>query len=272
MSRRLMVSIAVLVAAALIGGGWLWLRRDTAQPVSIDDALDRLEQSPTQPSSSSATTLSDAPTRPAPGVYRYTGSGQEKLSVPPLSQSQGPTIPATVEHLDDGCWSIRFDYSTNHWQSWTYCPNGTDLVETGGESWQRWMVGATAITNLTSATCDQSMVLPADRRPNQVWQASCVVTNESVSGEALSAGPYTFLGEEDIDVDGATVRASRFLRERTITGAQEGTERSDVWFAVETGLPLRNERVVQVETDTPVGTSTYTEEARFDLASLDPAG
>lgn len=270
MRRRLVVVVALLVGAAVIGAGWLWLGRDAARPVTIDEARERAGEGSTEPPGT-GTSAPGSPIRPAAGVYRYTGSGGERLSLPPLSQDQGPTIPAAVSHLDDGCWSIRFDYSTNHWQSWTYCPQGGDLVETGGRSWQRWMVGTTAITNLTSASCETSVALPAERRPGQVWEARCTATNESVEGEAVSAGPLTFVGEEDLDVGGKTVRAARFLRERTLTGAQTGTERTDLWLAVDTGLPLRNERELRVEADTPIGRSTYTEEAHFELADLDPA-
>ena len=252
--------------------GWFALGRDRARPVSVDEARDRTTTTLTPDGSSSTTTPdgSGAPVRPAAGVYEFTGSGTEELSLPPLSQDQGPTIPATVEHGAAGCWSIRFDYSTNHWQTWSYCVRGTDLVEVGGLTWQRWMVGATAITNLTTSTCDDAPVLPAEREADQEWTARCTSTNEAVSGEAVSEGPYRFVGEETVAVGGVDVVTAHFVREREMSGAQEGTERSEVWFAVESGLPVRNEREIAVETDTPVGASTYTERGEFRLTGLDP--
>jgi hypothetical protein len=273
--RRYRWVIAVVAVAAIVGIGWVWLQRDTARPVTIDEARDRFDgsTSTTGPGSSSTTAPEehDAPDRPAAGVYEYSGSGTAHLSIPPLSQDQGPTIPGTVTHLDGGCWTIRFDYSSNHWQSWTYCPDGADLVENGGESWQRWIIGAAAITNLTTATCEDAPMLPAQREPGQSWDHRCVTTNESVSGEAVSAGPYTFVGEETLDVGGTPVQAAHFRRERTLSGAQSGTEQTDAWFATDTGMPLRNERSLRVETDTPVGHSTYTEDGSFELTSLEPA-
>ena len=77
------------------------------------------------------------PLRPAPGVYQYRGEGTEHLDKPPLTQSQGPDIPGTVTHLEGGCWRLRVDYSTNHWQSWDYCPAGTGLTERAGAFFQR---------------------------------------------------------------------------------------------------------------------------------------
>ena len=49
--------------------------------------------------------------RPSPGVYEYTGSGTEKLTLPPLSQAEGPTMPGTVTLQGSDCWVFRIDYS-----------------------------------------------------------------------------------------------------------------------------------------------------------------
>jgi hypothetical protein len=281
--RWLVIGLVVAVLAGV--AGWLAVGRGRARPVTLDEARARTTTTgpggPSVPSSEpdgsggpSSTDGGGSPALvlPVAGVYEYTGSGRERLSLPPLSQDQGPTIPATVEYGDPGCWSIRFDYSTNHWQTWSYCLRGTDLVEVGGLSWQRWMIGATAITNLTTSTCDDAPVLPADREPEQEWVGRCTSTNEAVEGEAVSEGPYRYVGEETVEVDGVDVVTARFVRERAMSGAQEGTERSEVWFAVDSGLPVRNERAISVATDTPVGASTYTEDGGFELAALEPVG
>lgn len=251
--------------AVLVGGGLLLTLRNDARPVSVEEAKDRT-------TSSTAPVEQPATRRPEPGVYRYEGSGSEELSTPPLSQDQGPTMPGTVELGDDGCWTFRIDYSTNHWQSWDHCPEGDDVVEAGGQSWQRWMIGPTAITNLSDFTCDAgAMLAPADPAPDEEWNARCVGTNEAVDGEAVSEGTYRFVAEEDVEVGDTTVTAHRFVRERTMSGAQVGTERSEVWYAVDTGLLLRNERTIEARTDTPIGESTYTETGEFHLVSVDPA-
>lgn len=273
--RRWLIVGVALVAVVMVAG-WLALGRNRARPVSIDEARARTStttssEDPSGPPSTGGPG-EGALVRPAAGVYEFAGSGREGLSLPPLSQDQGPTIPATVEHGDPGCWSIRFDYSTNHWQTWSYCIRDADLVEVGGLTWQRWMIGATAITNLTTSTCDDAPVLPAVREPDQEWPGTCTSINEAVSGEAVSEGPYRYVGEETLEVGGAEVVAAHFVREREMSGAQEGTERSEVWFAVDSGLPVRNERAISVATDTPVGASTYTEDGEFRLTSLEPVG
>ena len=91
-----------------------------------------------------------------------------------------------------------------------------------------------------------------------------------MEGETVSAGTYRAVGEESIDVGGTEVRTQHFSSERTMTGAQTGTERSELWFALDTGLPVRNERSITADSDTPIGTTTYTEEGAFSLVSTEP--
>jgi hypothetical protein len=266
---RWAVAIGSLGVAVIAAGLYLTLR-DNARPVTVDEARSRTTSTAAGDDTGDAGGV-DGPARPAAGVYLYEGSGSESLSTPPLSQSQGPEMPATVEHHDGGCWSLRIDLSSNHWQRWDYCPDGADLVEMGGESWQRWMIGTTAITNLSTFECDEgSVVLPARRAPDQSWDARCTGTNEAVEGTTVSQGPYRFIGDELVEVDGRDVPSLHFAQERTMSGSQRGQERAEVWLDAETGLLLRLEREVDVRSDTPIGESTYTESASFRLISLDP--
>ena len=69
--------------------------------------------------------------RPTPGVYSYAAIGTERLSLPPLSQDEGPTVPGTVSLVGADRWVLRLDYSTHHWQTWRYCQRGADLWEMG---------------------------------------------------------------------------------------------------------------------------------------------
>ncbi|MCZ7526154.1 MAG: hypothetical protein M5U14_07110 [Acidimicrobiia bacterium] len=113
----------------------LW-QRAGSRPVPVEEVLERFHPVPGE--EPDGTLL-----RPRQGVYRYRGSGTERISTPPRSQSQGPEIPATVEHRDDGCWTFRIDYSSNHWQTWDYCPRDGGWSSSGarrssgGTSWSR---------------------------------------------------------------------------------------------------------------------------------------
>jgi hypothetical protein len=71
--------------------------------------------------------------------------------------------------------------------------------------------------------------------PGETWTQSCTGTNTSVGG--------------------TTVDAFHFVQPRTISGAQHGEENSELWFAPN-GLPLRNQRHIVIDSDSPIGTIT----------------
>ena len=232
-----------------------------ARPVSVGDAVSHYH----------AGTSVDPGTRPVPGVYTYKGNGTDSLSLPPLSQAEGPTLPGTVELRAKGCWNFRIDYSTNHWQSWTYCPRPAGLQETAGQVWQRWIVGPLAETNLSTLHCDPgALALPAVRSVKKTSSARCTGRSTQITGEVVSAGTSRFIGESTMVIGGHSVPAVHFLQDEILSGAQVGTERDDLWFDAATGLPLENRRSIRVRTDTPFGSSTYTETGEFELRSLTP--
>ena len=51
--------------------------------------------------------------------------------------------------------------------------------------------------------------------------------------------------------------------------ARRATRAADAWFRYD-GLLVRYERDIEVGTDSPVGTITYTEEGHFQLTGLRP--
>jgi hypothetical protein len=253
-------------AVVLIGGGMLafWLTTSRARPVNMREAESQL-------GSQGRGSLGSS--RPARGVYEYTGSGTEQLSLPPLSQTEGPTMPGTITLQGSNCWVFKIDYSTHHWQTWRYCLHAGDLWEAGGQSWQLWSIGPINFTNVSSFECGaRSMALSATRTPGEVWQSRCTGTNTSVKGTTVSAGPYRFIGNVTISVGRTRVLAARFLRLRTDSGAQRGTEQSEVWFDARNGLVLRLQQDIKVTTATSFGTSTYTQAGGMSLVSLVPHG
>lgn len=207
--------------------------------------------------------------RPARGVYLYTGSGTDRLSLPPLTQAEGPTMPGTVTLQGNDCWTFRLDYSSHHWQTWKFCRKGNDTEELGGKIWQLWAIGALRETNLTTLTCTPgTMWLPATATAGQTWQSHCRGTSSAVKGVMHSDGPYRFVGTATLDVAGKSVRTAKFLQLRTESGAQRGTERDEMWIDSSNGLPVRVMQNISVVTDTPFGTSTYTQTGTFTLRSL----
>lgn len=254
--------VVAVLAVVVVAGAVVLFVRSGARPVDLDDAA--APTGSTQPAAPSVL-------RPEQGVYLYEGTGTDRLDTPPLSQAQGPQMPATVTHRDDGCWTFRIDFSTNHWQTWVYCPTPDGgLVEEGGQSFQKWELGAISFDSTSTFECAEAVVISADARPGDEWQQTCEGTSTGAEGRTTSAGPYEFVGNEDVEVGGDTVPALRYRRTRAMTGAQTGTETADVWISAEDGLPLRNTRSIEASTSTLVGDVRYTEEGTFEATSVDP--
>jgi hypothetical protein len=264
--RRVLEVLGLIVVALglLAGGAYLWSRQYRARPVSLDEARERLSEVPV-----AAAPASD---RPEAGVYDYAGSGTDRLSPPGLTQSQGPTVPGTVEPLGGGCWRFRVDYSTNHWQSYDWCRTDAGIEEVAAQTFQRWVIGAAPIDNTTKNTCDPgAMVVPATRpEPGQTWTARCDIANDLISGATRSTGTTRYVGRERVTVGGSPVWTLHFQRRRTLSGGQTGTERMDLWLLEATGLPVRNRHEIDVRTKTPIGSSHYTETGEYTLRSLLP--
>lgn len=262
--RWALVVVAVLLVLGGLLAGWLMLLNRDTRPKTTEEAVEEFREG--NNADGGAVAL-----RPAAGVYTYEGSGREQIDIPPASHSQGPEIPATVTHGDDGCWTFKIDYSVDHWQDFQYCARDGSLAEVGGRTFQRWNFVATKIDNLTTFVCDPvAVMLEPGMEPGDTHEQSCEGTSEQVTGTVVSAGPDEYVGEETVVVGGEPVRAHHVRRERTFGGAQSGEELNDFWFAVDDGLPLRNERSITVRSDSPIGTVTFTEEGEFTLTSLAP--
>jgi hypothetical protein len=265
--RRRRVTAAIVLTAVAAGVAVflvLW-NRDASRPVKVSDARRNYRAT-----STTTTGPAGGGLQPSPGVYTYAGSGTDHISTPPKSADEGPVIPGTVTLGGDGCWTFRVDYSTSHWQTWEYCANGGRLLERGGQSFQRWDFVAFDVTTTTTSTCEPpSVVLTATMRAGDSWRQSCTSTSTSVSGTAVSAGRMTYVGRARLTVGRRKVDTYHFRQERTMHGSQTGTQVSDLWFAPN-GLPVRNERRMSVDSDSPIGSVTYTERGHFSLTSLTP--
>lgn len=257
---------AALVLVAAVGVFAALLSTRETPPPSLDEALRRQGAATT-----GTTPRPGGPARPTPGVYTATGAGSETLGINPAPQPQGPTMPVAVSVDAEGCDVVRVDYNANHWQTWRYCPrpDGT-IVETGGQTFQRFDLVVIKPENLSTFVCDPPYpVLIPDAEPGRVIEQSCTGTSTGTPGSVTSAGPATYVGAEDLTIGGTAVRVHHMRQERTLSGAQTGTERADTWFTDE-GLPVRNEKATRVASPSPVGDISYVEEGWWQLDSLRP--
>jgi len=137
--------------------------------------------------------------------------------------------------------------------------------------WQRWMIGPVTETNLSTLRCSPEVVtIPLAPATDTVWPARCTGTSTLIHGTLVTVGTTHFLGQPVLRVAGHKIPSVHVEVQRRLSGPQVGTERDDLWFDAQTGLPLENRRSILVRTETPFGPSNYTENGEFVIQSLTP--
>jgi hypothetical protein len=265
--RRWLLGTAAVVLVAIGVFAFFWFTTG-AHEVSLSTADQRFRHD------KGALAGFSKPGRPAEGVYEYKGSGSEALSLPPKTQHEGPLIPGTVTYGANGCWMLRMDYSDNHWQSTTYCPRGTQLLETARGGWYQWNFVATTVADTASYTCKPAEIaVPGVLARNRRYRFSCTGTNHPLKLPPVTlAGSVKYLGDGSVLVDGKKVLAVRILEVARFTGGQKGQDVENTWYDSADGLPLQGTWSTDVRTPTAIGNSTLTASGRFQLDSLVPHG
>lgn len=266
-----MVPIALVVVAAAVGAALFlraWNERG-ADEASVDRSVEGFRED--QAGDGSAALL-----QPEAGVYTYAAQGTEQLSLLGTTQAWGDRLPVTVTTGagptgTEGCWTIRFEFSTNHTQSTTYCPDDRVLEEVAGSTSQTFDFVATQVTDVTEFRCDPpGKLVKLDAEAGDSWKQSCEGSSPERGTAVTSAGTNTFLGVEQVEVGDETVDALHYRVDRTLSGDQNGTESIQYWFHPRTALPLQAVRNVTVASPSPLGDITYTEEGQYRLTSLTP--
>ena len=208
---------------------------------------------------------------PGQGVYRLVGQGSERINVPPNSQADGRTMPASVTYLPDGCWRWHVDYNVAHWEEYDFCPQATRTQLPQDRNSQRWDFGTIKVTNLAVFTCGPgATVLPGRPVPGQTIRWACTGTNTSVSGHTFERAVARIVGTPSLRIAGAAVPTVEERQQVTLTGGQRGTVTEDWWFTRRSGLPVRMVRHITILSGSPIGTVTYREAGTWQMASLVP--
>jgi hypothetical protein len=265
------VPIGLVALAAAVGAAFFlraWNERG-ADEASVDRSVEGFRED--QAGDGSVGLL-----RPAAGVYTYAAQGTEQLSLLGTTQAWGDQVPATVTIVEgpagtEGCWTIRFEFSTNHTQATTYCADERVLEEVTGSTSQTFDFVATQVTDVTEFRCDPpGQLVKLDAEPGESWEQSCQGTSPERGTTVTSAGTNTFLGVEPVEVGDEAVDALHYRVDRTLSGDQDGIESTEYWFDPRTALPLQAVRAITVASPSPLGDITYTEEGRYRLTSLTP--
>jgi hypothetical protein len=252
--RRAGLIAAGVVGAALIAGAGLWLAvfRDTAEPVSVDDAV-----------TSFRTDAQTNPAAPSPipeGVYVYATAGYEKTdALTGVTHGYPSRSTISVAAADCGMsltWRVLKGRST----VWTIC------VADAGWSLRSQDERHTFFgrTQSTTYVCDSAPVRPADASRGSRWAVACATDG------AVERGFGTFVGRERLRVAGPTVIAAHVRKTTRLSGAIRGTSRYEFWFHERIGVPVKIVMVSHTTNDSPVGDVHYDESVTLRLLSLAP--
>jgi hypothetical protein len=209
---------------------------------------------------------------PQAGVYTMRGTGLEKISFPPTSQQDGTLVPVTVSYHSSTCWQMRLDYNVAHWEDYVFCPSASGLRQASNQVFQSWDFGVTSVTNLSTVKCPaNTVVVPRDPKVGARLTWTCLEHNtNAVIGSVMTSTRARIVGFKTLRIGGVAVPTVEERQTATLTGNQTGRVLTDWWFATSTGLPVRMDRHRIVQSPSPVGTVTYTEDGSGVLTSLKP--
>lgn len=263
--RRWLIAAAVVVGlgVAVGAGAWFTFRGTPAHEADVNDVVERYRSGTTEP------TATGEATGPVAGVYQFSGSGHEKLSLQAGGRDMGPSMPVTITRDGDRCWWFRIDFHSVHWQSWHYCTDDGRLLDLGGEVSQQFSFGAVGYDSKSVTVCDPpAQDLIEGMAPGDSWDQAC----SSGEGKDISyqQGPATYLGEETVVIGETDVPAYHLRWNRTFSAGRQGESVTEVWFAKDTLMPVRNVWSTHVVTPSPFGSVTYDEDGTWQQDSLTP--
>ena len=248
---------AGLIAAGVVGAlavavvaAWFVLLRDTAEPVTVDEAV-----------TSFRTDTGPTPGGPSPipeGVYVYATSGYEKTDALTGVRHRYPRRSTiTVTAADCGVsllWRVLDGRSTE----WIYCdtPGGWELAS---QDERHTFFGR---TERTTYVCEDTPIKPASA--SGTWTVGCS------TGAAEETGTAAVVGRASLWVDGKPISTEHVRKTTRFTGEIRGSARHDIWFDSQSGVPVKMVMVSRTANDSPVGDVHYDEDVSLRLVSLPP--
>jgi hypothetical protein len=252
--RRRLIAVAAGVAGGLalgVGAAWFFLR-DTAEPVSVADVVTTFregeEKEPAEPS-------------PVPvGVYVYATDGYEKTdALTGVTHRYPPRSTITVTRDPCGV-RLRWDVLKGRSTTWTFCIASAGWTVASQDERHTFF----GRTERTTYVCEDTPIRPADDTAGVRWDVSCTTDT------AEEAGTGTVVGREPLTVSGRRVATIRVRKSTSFTGEIRGTAAHDIWFARESGVPIRIAMVSRTTNDSPVGDVHYEEDVTLRLTALEP--
>ena len=284
----------VLIVVAVILLRWL-VFRDQARALSTDEAVDRYRTqassipvdstisettvalvapptpptvastTPTTSTSADVTSAGTVPVVPvalvAPGVYRYTTTGQEHVDALNGTTHAYPT-ETTITVMTEGCGvSLRWDALRERWDEWHLCAT-PDLVELGTDGIQYHEFFGQPDNE--AVACDTTVMMVAAPPGAQApVQQRCTLADDPW------LPVWTMLERTPRTVDGQQVDVQHVRME--IKDDDEYWEHTTIdWYLAPDGLPVEVVATKSSLSPSPIGAIQYDEQFQLQLESLTP--
>jgi hypothetical protein len=212
------------------------------------------------------------PVRPLEGTYTYTVKGSDTVTgIVTFSKTYGPTATVTVTHSGDNCFDQKITLRSGYDETMHECIVGDGVVHSTGVRSQTFPLVGSATTNQTCAPGDT--YFDSIRAVSQTWPHSCTGKNvddktNDKNSVFVTAGPYSFVGEESISIADTSFPVAHFYDDRKVTGSQTGTNVADWWFSTSSGILVKLVRNINIAYSSPIGKVNYIETVTMTLSAL----
>ena len=252
MARGWLIAAGVVAAVAVAGLlVWLFVLRDTATPVDVEEAVTSFR---------GETNTSPTPSPVPVGVYVYATDGYEKTDALTGVTHRYPRR-STITVTGDPCGvRMRWDVLKGRSTTWTFCIDGDRWVMTKQDERHTFF----RVTESTTYSCsDVPFRTPSDE-PTRHFRVTC--TTPSVQEHERQ----WIVGRETVRVGGKAVGAVHVRQTSTFGGDTHGASAYDIWLNRESGVPVRLVMTSSTTNASPVGDVHYEENVTLRLTSLRP--
>jgi hypothetical protein len=204
----------------------------------------------------SRTSTDARPGLPAPGVYRYTTTGGEWVSLFDTYRAYSPTTMRIITNRGCGVREEQF-FVTQHLEYYDRC--GSQLVTYGTDVAYWWTHGT------QDFECDGGTFDMAGMRPGARVEWDCA--DEDTKAHQITE----YIGDETVEVEGVPLPARHVRWTTLFSGATIGGALVDDWFDPSSGLLLKETRDIALQVGSQfVGRLDYTDKSAYTLLSVTP--
>ena len=247
-TRRKLVVLAVavpLLGVAFVVAGRYWVGH-----VDPEEALRRFR-------AAGPAAAEPVPGLPVPGVYRYRTTGGERISFLEYRREYSEVTTRIVTRRGCGVREEQW-FLVQHLEYYDRCADALPAYGTDIAYW--WTHGTQDFRCDPGGSFDMAGRSRGDR---VTWQCR----DEDTRADQVTE----YVADEDVTVEGRTVRARHTRWTTTFSGATTGVATVDDWFDPATGLVLRERRAIGLRVGSPfVGRLDYVDQSEVTLLSLDP--